>query len=177
ATSVLDSGLPRLSSTSVRFGRRTGIAFARCRCYQRRAWRSSLAGGSPARPRRAGSGEADEEMLDRSGDLWVFGYGSLMWRPGFPFLEQRPAILRGAHRSLCVYSHVHRGTPERPGLVLGLDQGGSCRGVAFRVAAAERENVLTYLRAREQVTAVYREIIAALRLIDSSDGEVIVPGL
>jgi cation transport protein ChaC len=92
-------------------------------------------------------------------DLWVFGYGSLMWRPGFDFIERVEARLTGAHRALCVYSFVHRGTPERPGLVLGLDLGGTCRGVAFRVAATERASTLAYLRAREQVTAVYRECV------------------
>ena len=90
-------------------------------------------------------------------DLWVFGYGSLMWRPGFNYLERVEAKLIGAHRALCIYSFVHRGTPERPGLVLGLDQGGTCRGVAFRVAAAARDETVAYLRAREQVTMVYRE--------------------
>ena len=65
-------------------------------------------------------------------ELWVFGYGSLKWRPGFDFAEQAPARLMGAHRALCVYSVVHRGTHAEPGLVLGLDKGGACRGVVFR---------------------------------------------
>jgi cation transport protein ChaC len=92
------------------------------------------------------------------GDLWVFGYGSLMWRPGFDFLERVPARLIGEHRALCVYSFVHRGTPEKPGLVLGLDRGGACRGIAFRVAEKHRSATVAYLREREQVTSVYREV-------------------
>ena len=99
-------------------------------------------------------------------DLWVFGYGSLMWRPDFPYLEIRPATLIGAHRALCVYSWVHRGTEERPGLVLGLDRGGACRGLAFRVAEAEAPRVIGALRAREQVTAVYLERHRPIRFKD-----------
>ena len=93
--------------------------------------------------------------MTEGADLWVFGYGSLMWRPGFDHDEVRPALLRGYHRAFCVYSVVYRGTPARPGLVLGLDRGGSCRGRAYRVAARHADRVIAYLDAREQVTAVY----------------------
>lgn len=103
-------------------------------------------------------------VKDSSADLWVFGYGSLMWRPGFPFVERRHAHLYGYHRSLCVLSHVHRGTPEQPGLVLGLDRGGRCHGVAFRVAGHEADATVQYLREREQVTAVYLERWMSVRL-------------
>jgi cation transport protein ChaC len=98
-------------------------------------------------------------------DLWVFGYGSLLWRPGFAFLEKVPARVTGLHRSLCVYSFVHRGTPEKPGLVLGLDRGGACRGIAFRVAAADRAATVQYLREREQATAVYLEVLRNVTLL------------
>jgi glutathione-specific gamma-glutamylcyclotransferase len=97
-------------------------------------------------------------------DLWVFGYGSLMWRPGFDFIEQVPARLIGEHRALCVYSFDHRGTPEKPGLVLGLDRGGACRGIAFRVAAKHRAATVDYLREREQTTHVYREVMRSVWL-------------
>jgi cation transport protein ChaC len=102
------------------------------------------------------------------GDLWVFGYGSLIWRPGFDFIERVPARLIGEHRALCVYSFVHRGTPEKPGLVLGLDRGGACRGVAFRVAENHRAATVAYLRAREQVTSVYREVMRSVWLEDEA---------
>src|SRR6201993_4831868 len=97
-------------------------------------------------------------------DLWVFGYGSLMWRPGFEHVEQVPARLIGEHRALCVYSFDHRGTREKPGRVLGLDRGGACRGVAFRVAGHLREATIEYLRSREQTTHVYREVMRSVWL-------------
>ena len=107
--------------------------------------------------------------LNSQSELWVFGYGSLMWRPGFPFSEAAPALLKGAHRALCVYSVVHRGTHAEPGLVLGLDRGGACRGVAFRVAAGAEETTGDYLREREQITDVYVEAVRPIRLLDGSD--------
>jgi cation transport protein ChaC len=110
--------------------------------------------------------DSDAEDDRVAGDLWVFGYGSLMWRPGFTYAEAHPAVLRGWHRALCVYSWHHRGTRARPGLVLGLDRGGACRGVGFRVPAREADAVRAYLIAREQVTMVYAEIAPTARLDD-----------
>src|SRR5262249_30538343 len=105
-------------------------------------------------------------------DLWVFGYGSLMWRPGFPYLERIPARLIGLHRELCVYAYVHRCTPEKPGLVLGLDRGGACRGIAYRVAAADRGPTIAYLREREQVTSVYLETSRRIMLTSAPPRDV-----
>lgn len=100
------------------------------------------------------------------GDMWVFGYGSLMWKPGFPHGEARPARIHGYHRALCVWSWVHRGTRERPGLVLGLDRGGSCIGIAHRVSAGDRDAVVEYLYARELVTNVYVPVVRPIHIED-----------
>ena len=102
--------------------------------------------------------------VDPGSDLWVFGYGSLMWNPGFPFAERHAATLPGYHRSFCVASHRYRGTPERPGLVLGLDRGGSCRGIVFRVAAADVPVALDYLWEREMDNRVYLPKLLQVRL-------------
>ncbi len=106
--------------------------------------------------------------MGEPGTYWVFGYGSLIWRPGFEYVRAVPARLRGAHRSLCVYSFRHRGTPERPGLVFGLVRGGSCRGMAFEVAAERWDQVHAYLVARELDRGVYLE---TQRPIELESGE------
>ena len=106
--------------------------------------------------------------LCRADDLWIFGYGSLMWRTGFPYVEAARATLTGLARAFCVYSVHHRGTPARPGLVLGLDRGGACHGMAFRVAPEHAAATIAYLRAREQVTGAYRESQRLVRLNDGS---------
>jgi cation transport protein ChaC len=88
-------------------------------------------------------------------DLWVFGYGSLIWRPEFGFIEQHPARVHGWHRALKMWSRVNRGTVENPGLVFGLLSGGSCRGMVFRVPAADGLETLGKLWLREMPTGVY----------------------
>lgn len=93
--------------------------------------------------------------LIEPGDIWVYAYGSLMWDPGFEYESREPALLRGFHRTFCVSSPDHRGTRETPGLVLGLVAGGSCRGIAFRIAKAKRRAVMEYLEAREMPEPIY----------------------
>jgi cation transport protein ChaC len=100
----------------------------------------------------------------RTRDIWIFGYGSLMWDPGFAFVERAPALVHGYHRAFCITSHHYRGTREKPGLVLGLAPGGSCKGIAFRVAADQAEATLAYLHDREMVHYVYVFREVALRL-------------
>jgi cation transport protein ChaC len=97
---------------------------------------------------------------------WVFGYGSLMWRPEFGYVERQAATLYGRHRAFCIYSVHHRGVPDRPGLVLGLAPGGAVRGAAYRVADADWDRVYAYLREREQPTETYVEARAVVRLAD-----------
>jgi cation transport protein ChaC len=113
--------------------------------------------------------------MDGAGqDRWVFGYGSLMWRPGFPFIDRRRATLHGRRRAFCIYSVHHRGTPERPGLVLGLAPGGSTRGVAYRVAAADWQETFAYLLEREQPTETYVEAWRAVRIDGAAPASALV---
>jgi cation transport protein ChaC len=99
-----------------------------------------------------------------AGDLWIFGYGSLMWHPGIPFVRWAPATIFGYHRAMCIYSSRWRGTPERPGLVLGLDRGGCCRGIAFQVRASEVPMALETLWEREMRRAVYEPRLVRARV-------------
>ncbi len=105
---------------------------------------------------------------------WVFGYGSLIWRPGFASISQQQASMPGVHRRLCVYSYRHRGTEAQPGLVFGLVHGGSCRGMAFEVPAAEWAEVHAYLSEREMDRGVYREAVRPLVLADGRRVEALV---
>jgi len=99
----------------------------------------------------------DRILLEHDeGDLWVFGYGSLMWDPGFSYARSCSALLRGYHRAFCVYSSRYRGTPEKPGLVLGLNRGGACRGIAYMVAPHQTGNALETLWTREMRRRTYR---------------------
>jgi glutathione-specific gamma-glutamylcyclotransferase len=101
---------------------------------------------------------------------WVFGYGSLIWRPGFEFIDAMPARLEGWHRSLCVLSHKYRGTRAQLGLVFGLDQGGFCNGLAYEVAHSEWPKTYAYLTDRELVTDIYKEMSLSVAL---KNGEVV----
>jgi cation transport protein ChaC len=106
--------------------------------------------------------------LEPDEDVWVFGYGSLMWNPAFHYLERRPALLHGWHRSFCLWTPLGRGSPEAPGLVLGLDRGGSCCGIAYRIAAEDRETELKLLWQREMVGDGYRPRWARVRCREGS---------
>jgi cation transport protein ChaC len=96
-------------------------------------------------------------------DFWVFAYGSLIWNPGFLYKSREPVTLNGYSRRYCIASMVYRGTPERPGLVLGLEAGGSCEGVGYRVAGELKAATLDYLRARELITSVYHEKVVRIQ--------------
>lgn len=100
------------------------------------------------------------------GDLWIFGYGSLMWNPGFPYIRSGSALLRGYHRTFCIYSDRYRGTPEQPGLVLGLNRGGACRGIAYLVAKQHVNDVLDSLWTREMSRRTYRPRLLRVELAD-----------
>ena len=95
---------------------------------------------------------------------WIFAYGSLMWRPGFRYADAVHASLHGYRRGFCIYSVHYRGSLRRPGLVLGLERGGVCEGIAYRIAPEDADEALAYIRDREQVSGVYREKMVRLSL-------------
>jgi cation transport protein ChaC len=95
-------------------------------------------------------------------DFWVFAYGSLIWNPGFPYKSREPARLAGYRRGYCIRSMIYRGTPEAPGLVLGLEKGGECEGVGYRVASELKPATMQYLRERELITSVYDETLVSI---------------
>ena len=106
------------------------------------------------------------EQAEAGADCWLFAYGSLVWNPLFPFEEKRVVTTHGYHRSFCLWSRINRGTLDRPGLVLGLDRGGRCRGVAYRIAADHAEKELRLVWRREMLTGSY-----VPRWVKVSDGE------
>lgn len=118
------------------------------------------------------AGRPTPNRMSNAHDLWVFAYGSLMWRPGFAYEEVEHAKLVGWSRAFCIYSRYHRGTERRIGLVLGLDRGGACEGMAFRVKAENAAATLDYLREREQVISVYREALVPVTLMTPERPEV-----
>lgn len=105
--------------------------------------------------------------------MWVFGYGSLLWNPGFPVAHSDVATLGGYHRSFCMSSIHHRGTEADPGLVLALDalDGAECRGLALAVAGGHEETTLAELRERELISSAYLEKVLPVRLADGATVE------
>ncbi len=121
----------------------------------------------------SGGGLTNQDFLSGQGlssnqGLWVFGYGSLMWRPEFSYEHKVKGRCAGLQRSFCVRSVYHRGSYTQPGLVLGLDRGGACDGVLFYVPPRQALQTLSYLRKREQVTRVYKELYMPVELLDGS---------
>lgn len=108
--------------------------------------------------------------------LWVFGYGSLVWNPGFAWSARHRAVLAGFRRSFCMLSIHHRGTEDQPGLVLALDasEGAECHGLAFEIPAEIADETLEYLRARELISAAYLEQVHPLRLEDGREVAAVV---
>lgn len=143
-------------------GEQSGAPVARCPGYPPVLGESRLLSDAELRT----SLDCTLEDWDRTGDLWLFGYGSLIWNPGLPTVENVRSRVYGYHRGLYLWSRVNRGTPEQPGLVLALDRGGSCSGVAFRLAT---EGVMPHLEAlwqREMPMGSYRPAWVPCTLAD-----------
>ena len=104
---------------------------------------------------RAAALDAAIAEIDDWDDVWVFAYGSLIWNPAIHFVQRELGAIHGLHRAFCLRSHIGRGSPEHPGLMLGLDRGGSCRGVAYRLAASSVRSEMDLLFKREMLTRIY----------------------
>ena len=119
--------------------------------------RQRMPRGTVFRPEAEIEADLDGVLKEHSPteDVWLFGYGSLMWNPAFQFVEQRGGIVRGWHRRYCLWLLGGRGSPENPGLMLALDRGGSCAGALFRVAAAQAWDELLLVWRRELFTNAY----------------------
>lgn len=125
---------------------------------------------------------------DGQTDLWLFAYGSLIWRPDFHFIEQRPALVHGYHRSLCLWSRINRGTPDTPGVVFALDQGGSCEGIVYKIAADQVKAIFPPLWEREMPSGAYNPIwidcdvgltkpISALAFVINPQNDAYIPNM
>lgn len=110
-----------------------------------------------------------EDLPLPEGDFWVFGFGSLMWNPGFEPEDAKAARLYGYHRRLCLWSIHYRGTKSKPGLVLGLDRGGSCQGMALKVRSGDRGEVAAYLCERELLSNAYAPLVKRVYLADGPE--------
>lgn len=119
----------------------------------------------PAEQRRASKVAILTELGDEP--VWLFGYGSLMWNPCIHYLDRQPALLRGYHRSFCLLTPTGRGTPERPGLMLALKPGGSCRGIAYRIDPRLADDELEIVWNREMVSGAYQPRLLS---IDTPNG-------
>ncbi|MCB1883616.1 MAG: gamma-glutamylcyclotransferase [Geminicoccaceae bacterium] len=140
-----------------------GGGYVLTRDLLKQGWHERLAqAGNPAdygilpEAQLEASRRATLDARPEGGDLWLFAYGSLIWNPAFHFLERRIGLVRGVHRSFCLWTHIGRGTNEEPGLVLGLERGGTCRGVFYRIGAADIEEETALLWRREMITGAYR---------------------
>ncbi len=98
--------------------------------------------------------------------VWVFGYGSLIWNPAFRYSEMKPAHIHGYHRQFCLHLTIGRGSPENPGLMLALDRGGSCRGIAFKITAEDVESETEILWMREMISGAYEPRWTRMRTED-----------
>lgn len=112
---------------------------------------------------RAQSIHATLARAPEPGRVWIFGFGSLMWNPAFHFVERRSARIHGYHRQFCLWARAGRGSPARPGLMLALEPGGSCHGVAFRLARRHLAAELDVVWRREMLTGAYRPVWVAAR--------------